>query len=354
VSGNETLLSGDDGVFDALGVSGEETPVSELSPSSQVVECWTCGTQVERQAIADRLGELRDLIERKREERSSVRDDLSELNSERDTIEKRIAERDELDDRLSDLDREVKRRRSTLRDLEEQSDDLRDRIADLRAEFEGLEELQERDLTDTYQEVSELEYERGHLEQELTEVTDEITEIEYEVGKKERLEEEIESIEAKISELRTRIDELERDVIERFNGQMDEILEILGYDNVTRVWLERVSASIATAENASFALHVVRESEDGTVYEDTVDHLSESEREVVGLVAALSGYLAHEVHERAPVVILDSLEAIDADRIAALVDYFTGVSGYVLVALLPEDAAALSDAYERLPAAALR
>jgi hypothetical protein len=47
-------------------------------------------------------------------------------------------------------------------------------------------------------------------------------------------------------------------------------------------------------------------------------------------------------------MILDSLEAIDSARIAALVDYFAEYSQYVLVALLPEDAAALDDAYDRV------
>jgi len=76
-----------------------------------------------------------------------------------------------------------------------------------------------------------------------------------------------------------------------------------------------------------------------------VEHLSESEREVTGLVFALSGYLAHEVYETVPIVLLDSVEAIDSDRIAALVEYLEEYCEYLLVALLPEDAAALDDDY---------
>ncbi len=51
-------------------------------------------------------------------------------------------------------------------------------------------------------------------------------------------------------------------------------------------------------------------------YEDTLRHLSESEREVTGFVFALAGYLVHDVHEQVPFMLLDSLEAIDSDRIA--------------------------------------
>ncbi len=83
-------------------------------------------------------------------------------------------------------------------------------------------------------------------------------------------------------------------------------------------------------------------------YEDTVDNISESEREVVGLVFALAGYLAHEVYEQVPFMLLDSLEAIDAERIATLIDYFGDYAEYLIAALLPEDAAALPEAYERV------
>jgi hypothetical protein len=54
------------------------------------------------------------------------------------------------------------------------------------------------------------------------------------------------------------------------------------------------------------------------------------------------------VYEELSFMLLDSLEAIDSDRIAALVDYFTDYTDYLLVAVLPEDAAALPEEYERI------
>jgi hypothetical protein len=65
-------------------------------------------------------------------------------------------------------------------------------------------------------------------------------------------------------------------------------------------------------------------------------------------VFALAGYLAHDLYKSMPVMLLDSLETIDSDRIAALVDYFGDYADYVVVALLPEDAAALNDEHERI------
>jgi hypothetical protein len=47
-------------------------------------------------------------------------------------------------------------------------------------------------------------------------------------------------------------------------------------------------------------------------------------------------------------MVVDSFEALDSDRIAALVEYFEEYAEYLVVALLPEDAAALDDDYQRV------
>ena len=133
---------------------------------------------------------------------------------------------------------------------------------------------------------------------------------------------------------------------------MEQILELLGYDNLARIWIEPVRQSSrtgrgGTAETA-FELHVVRNTETGVAYEDTVDHLSESEREVTGLVFALAGYLVHGLYDDVPFTLLDSLEAIDSKRIASLVDYFAQFVDHLVVALLPEDAQAQPAEYNRV------
>ena len=68
------------------------------------------------------------------------------------------------------------------------------------------------------------------------------------------------------------------------------------------------------------------------------------------MIIALAGYLVHNVYEVVPMMLLDSLEAVDADRIADLVDYFREYTSYLVVALLPEDANALGDGCAHVPA----
>ena len=79
-----------------------------------------------------------------------------------------------------------------------------------------------------------------------------------------------------------------------------------------------------TVDRTAFDLHVVRSTDNGVAYEDTIDHLSESEREVTGLVFALAGCLVNDFHEEVPFMLLDSLEAIDSDCIPVLVEYTAG------------------------------
>lgn len=128
---------------------------------------------------------------------------------------------------------------------------------------------------------------------------------------------------------------------------MQTILRILDYENIERIWIERAERTVREGrrkvQQGVFDLHVIRSTDEGATYDDTVEHLSESEREVTGLVFALAGYLVHDLYETLPFIVVDSLEALDSDRIAALVEYFEEYAAYLVVALLPEDAAALDD-----------
>jgi chromosome segregation ATPase len=319
-------------------------PVDALDPASQSVECWTCGTTVERADVAARLDDLRAVVDEKRAERDDLRARIDDLEATVADLEDRAEERRSLEERLAEIDDELDDRRSRVADLEDREADLRDRIEELENEAADSEELRDSELLDRYRRLSEREYERGRLEEQVASLDEEIAEVEALEDERDRLREEREARQAELRELRGRIERLERDAVETFNDQMETVLDRLEYENLERVWIERKTADGA---ESAFDLHVVRSTADGSVYEDTVDHLSESEREVVGLVVALAGYLVHDVHETVPVMLLDSLEAIDADRIAALVEYFADYAPFLLVALLPEDARALPDRYER-------
>jgi len=342
---NEELLA-EEGL---PGVTAGDEVVSELDPESRTVECWTCGTRVERGAVDGRLDDLRDVIDEKRRERNELRTEIDDLRSQLQEIRSTARERESLEAEIEDIDDEVDEREERVDRLEARETELEARIEELEARAAESDDLRDTDLLDRYRRLSELEYERGQLEEAIETLEAELESAREAADRAERLETELEGRRVELADARSRVADLERAAVETFNDHVETVLDQLGYDNVARVWIERkTDDESADLPESTFELHVVRATDDGAVYEDTVEHLSESERAVVGLVVALAGYLVHDVHETVPIMLLDSLEAIDADRIAALVEHFTDFVPFLVVALLPEDAAALPGEYDRI------
>ncbi len=314
-------------------------------PTTGTVECWTCGTSVERAAIDDHLEDLRAVIDEKRAERNEIRSTLESRRGDLSDHREAADRRDSLEAEIADIDAEISDREAAIEELTDRTAELDSHIEELESAAEDSDELGESAILEQYHRRSELAYERDQLEEQIASVEAELATVREAESRLEDIEGRLEDREAELEQARTRIEELERSAVETFNDHMETVRSELGYENIERVWIERIVSEDADTE---FGLHVVRSRTDGAVYEDTVDHLSESEREVIGLVVALAGYLVHDVHETVPVLLLDSLEAIDADRIAALVEYFADYADHLVVALLPEDAQALPAEYERI------
>jgi DNA repair exonuclease SbcCD ATPase subunit len=330
--------------------TGGRDPTAVLDPTTAEVECWTCGSEVPRAAIVDRLDELRDVVDAQREKRRSVATALDEAEERRAEIRAATDTRDELESRFENIDRQIAQREQRLETLKEDRQRVQDDIERLETRLEESAEFEDDELVEHYQRLSDLEYERGQLEQQLTDVESVIDDIEEPDTEEQQLEAQRDELEEELESLRSRIDHLERSAVEQFNERMADLLDLLDYENLERVWIERKADTGGRGEPCLFDLHLVRESDAGAVYEDSVETLSESEREVIGLVVALAGYLVHDVKSRVPFVILDSLEAIDANRIDTLLAYFENYASYLVVALLTEDAAALDVEHNRIAA----
>jgi len=351
---NEEMMEGTSRDIAAALRGGDEagSVTDQLLETGETVVCWTCGTEVDGDRIEETLERLRDLRESKYSEQSEVETSLEECKERREEIESRQRERDRVEREIDDVRAEIEEREEKVADLEARREDLHEEIESLRGEIEALEAQDRSDVLEAHKAVNELELELERLEDERDRVASNIEEIEARTAEIEDLDERKAGIQSELTDLRTRIDQIEEQAVAEFNDHMDTVLDILNYTNLDRVWVERTEREVRegrrTVAETSFDLHVVRSTDDGVSYEDEFEHLSESEREVTGLVFALAGYLAHEVYEEVPFILLDSLEAIDSDRIATLVEYIQGYADYLVVALLPEDAAALDDSYRRV------
>ncbi|MCH7661235.1 MAG: chromosome segregation protein SMC [Euryarchaeota archaeon] len=335
---NEDMV---DAEYPELLEAGEgEGAVTDQLLADREVTCWTCGSSVETDRIEETLSSVRDLRREKVERRNEVDSQLDSLTDERAEYEQRREERDRLERTLSDLEAELEDRRGRIERLEDRRSSLEETVETLEAEIET-----EADETLGAQKtVTKHEVERDRLERELDAIDEDIETIDDRLEGRSDLEARRAEIADELETQRTRIERLEREAIGAFNEQMETVLGLLEYANLERIWIERLAAG----NEASFELHVTRSTGSGTTYEDSIEHLSESEREVTGLILALAGYLVHDVHEQVPFMLLDSLEALDSERIATLIEYLSQYTPYIVVALLPEDADALDDTYPRI------
>ncbi len=351
---NEEMLDGtSQDIAAALrGDSTDEAVTDQLLDTDDSVVCWTCGSEVEQEAIEETLARLRELRQSKYTAQTELEDDLADLKERRSQLQETETRREQLEDKLAEIRAEIDERESKIDDLERERDDIEADIDQLEAEIEELEAQDRSDVLDAHREVNELELEVDRLEGERDRLASNIDDIQSQLSELADLDEQREALTEQLNDLRTRIDRIEQEAVEAFNTHMETVLDILDYENLNRIWVERAQTETRdgrrTVTQTEFRLHVVRSTEDGVTYEDDFTHLSESEREVTGLVFALAGYLAHDVHEEVPFILLDSLEAIDSERISALVDYMREYADYLVVALLEEDAAALDDSYARV------
>jgi DNA repair exonuclease SbcCD ATPase subunit len=352
---NEEMLEGTSTDI-AAALRGDDTDnvsvTDKILEDSKEVVCWTCGTEVNVKKIENTLDRLRNFRQSKSAEQTSIEEELSELKKKRSDIQSTRQRRDNIKDRLADIKAEIEKRESKIEELETKKDELEDEIEHIKTEIEELEEQDRSEVLDVHREVNEIELEIDRLENERGDVSKEIEDIESKEKEVETLQDRREQITEQLDELRTRIERIEKEAIKEFNHHMGTVLELLDYGNLDRIWVERLETESRQGrrkvDTTEFRLHIVRTSDEGVTYEDDFEHLSESEREVMGLIFALAGYLAHDVHEEVPFILLDSLESIDSERIARVIDYMQEYTDYLVVALLPEDSAALDEDYQRV------
>ncbi|MFC7157511.1 archaea-specific SMC-related protein [Halomarina halobia] len=355
---NQDLLDdANSDVLEALDANTDTDAESGGSVTDQLLEeeqvtCWTCGSPVEADQIEGTVDRLRELSQRKVGDVREVESELDDLTSEKRELERERQRREQLERSVDRLDDDIEGTEGRIAELEERRDELQSEVDSLETAVEDLETTDYGEVLDLHREVNQLEFEIDRIGSDIHDIDEEVASIESRLAEREQIEAQLEELQDELTDLRTRIERIEEGAVSEFNEHMETVLDILEYSNLERVWIERTERDVREGRRkvtkSMFDLHVIRASESGTAYEDTIDHLSESEREVTGLVFALAGYLVHDVYETCPFMLLDSLEAIDADRIARLVDYFADYASYLVVALLEDDAQALDQDYHRV------
>jgi len=324
--------------------------------AEETTTCWTCGSDVSTAAIRDTVDDLKAVRQDIVAEQNEVTSTIDELVARQNKIEEQKREREELTERLESVDHDIKTTQETIEKLDTQIEAKEAEITELKDEVESLETDTDETIIQLHQDATEKEVRIERLEDEIEELTETITTHEATIATRPDLVDERDALTERLQDLRNRVDQIEADAVSEFNDQMETVLALLDYDNLDRIWIEQKETDVREGRRmtsqSTFDIHVVRTTPDGAAYEDTLAHLSESEREVTGLVFALAGYLVHDVSETVPFILLDSLEAIDKDRIAKLIDHFESETTHLVAALLTEDAAGLPDEYQYIESVA--
>jgi len=346
----QVISFNDDRLSESSPLAAQRETTPELTDEQTV--CWTCGSEVSRDRIEQTLERLRELHQQHSSERNRITDEIERTVERRSELQETRNQYNELEAQLSELEEKIQQRESAVERLRSQRAELEERVESVEANVADLKQDRQSEVLQLQEEVSELAFERRRTNEQLDGIETEIDSLENRSGDRDTLETEREELSEELTDLRTRVDRLETEAVEAFNTHMAEILEALAYDNIERIWLDQsqreLEAGSQSLTERVFELHLVRSTDDGTVYEDRFDHLSESERELVGLVVALAGYLAHDADEQVPFMLLDSLEMVDGQRLVELADYLKEYVPYLIMVLLPDHAAAFAE-HETLP-----
>ncbi len=343
---NKKILSGDQpSIMEELADPGE-LPITEQFLDTDETICWTCGSEVAQDQIEDTVSRIEALADQLRDEHQSVQHEIEELTEVVTSVTARRRQRHELQVKIESIEQELAERSERIPTLEEEEARLREEIDTLESEIDESEYEHSQQVIDLNKEINRIEVDIERITENLDQVREGVTALERQLDEREHLHDRLDTLNDELESLRTHVRSHVEDAVEAFNQHMDEITQHLEFDNLERIWIEhRIASNTQTGPggySGEFEVRVVRSAEDGSVYRDSLDHLSESERKVTGLIFALAGYLVYELYEDVPLMLLDSMEAIDAQRISKLVEYFSEYAPYLVVALLPEDAAELT------------
>lgn len=276
---------------------------------SDTAECWICGTQADRSDIEeqiDRLGRRISELQTKADNRRERVGDLESKLDERRQAEQK-AERLERD--IEELEEKLLNRRQSLSSARERRSELEEKIENLSEEVDELDDK----ITDIGSDIKV-------AERELVEAREELDALQSRANRRENLEEEREQLTEEINQLKNRRDSIKRQMREIFDESIQEIVELFetGFDGARLT--------------SQFDLVVARNGR-----EANLDTLSEGERELLGVIAALAGHEVFDVSDDVPIMLLDELGGFDEENLSTLIRYLRERTEYLVFTVYPED-----------------
>ncbi|CAI49796.1 Smc-like protein Sph1 [Natronomonas pharaonis DSM 2160] len=280
----------------------------DRSIAGDVVSCWVCGADSDRETIESYVTALGERLSDARAERDELQQRHEELKSRREQRQEAEKRLQEIRDQQSELERQLEEKRESLADVEERIEELEDKVEALESEAEAASEQR-----------TDIESEIKFTETKLEETKASLEEKRDTADRRPELEARRDELTAEITDLRTEKKTTKRRLRTEFEDAVDDVIE-------------RFETGFEKARlTDSFNLVVAR---DGR--EASLDALSEGERELLGLLVALAGHEAFEVGEDVPVLLFDGLGALSAANLEKLADYVEGRAERIVFTAYPE------------------
>lgn len=289
----------------------------ERTLAGDEMSCWVCGAATSADQVEAQLAAVEEQGAELRARKQELERDIEELQQRREAIREAERERRQLEEKIDRLEVKVEEDRAALADVE-------DELAAVGTEIESLQEA----VSEADERLTDIESEIKYTERELDRKRAEADDLAEVADKRETLETQVETLTDEIETLRTRREKKKRELVERFDQTMDEIIDIFepGFETA------RLDPKVdETAEITAYELVIARDGE-----ETDIDALSEGEVELLGIVAALAGYETFSVSEKVPVVLLDGLATLSESNFRALVSYLSEKSEYFVTTAHPE------------------
>lgn len=300
------------------GALGCETDLLE-----EEVTCWSCGDPTDVDAVEATVERLRELIERDKRRKAEREPEVSALTEEIEAAREARRRVDDLETELSDLRTRRENRRESLERKREALSETRRQLAELDRRITAAETDTATERSTLAERIEDTRVDIETTRRDIEQLEAACEELRKQVSRRDELREALTELTERIRTLTERIENIETHLREEFNAAMDDLLEELAFERIDRVWLD-----------GDFELVIAREV-DGSVREDSLSHLAESEREMIGLVLGLAGFLAYDVDQHTPLLVIDSLSAFDAERAGRLISYFAGKTALLLAAVHP-------------------
>jgi len=334
----EELADSPGTAFESVGEAGGE------------LVCLMCGSAIESQQVEATVETLRSIRTAKIAEMDDLEAKIEERERENNREQRVLNRKLELERKVEDIESEIENRREVV-------SRLRDRRASLVANLEqfqnGLrsrEEADENELLALEREATRLTLDLHRADSEWEDLVGRTNRIVERLEKRDDLRAERTRMTEKRAMLRAEIDDIEGELIERFNDTLQTLVEAIDPEPVEDVWLERRGVNSGAVDRGPDrtvpALYVSRDPGTEADSGDTVENVGTDCRSVAAFLTRLAGYIVHDVHETVPFMLVEPPDCLGEESVERTIEQLSSAPEYLIVSTAqPVDVEATEDVH---------